>query len=277
MFRGEQFTMVNGHWDRVFDGDSSFAPVSDPLEEHYENWVFGFRKSLFPDHFCYRFKPLLVSDHSTGVRPDLVLIDHHYAEWVLVEVEKFSHSWSAHVSPQLEKFRSARIGDREVQVLQEVAENLDPARLRSLMLNVRPRILVVCNGVPTWSAYFLASDAELMVARPLRNERLELIMYVDRQFQRRHFDRMSHLEAPKDDALVKWYRISSPNRLAIQEGQYLMQLDNGVTPCRTKKLGDDWYLVLPSSVRIMETNGRPLSIMRFGITEIAVDGRMIES
>lgn len=269
--------MTNGHWDRVFTGTSSFAPVSDPLEEHYENWVFKFRHSLFPDHFCYRFKPLLMSDMNTGVRPDLVLVDYEYAEWVLVEVEKFSHSWSAHVSPQLEKFRSARISEKEVQTLQGIASDLDPERLRSLMLNVRPRILVVCNGVPSWSAYFLASDAELMVARPLRNEQLDLLLYVDRQFHRRQIDRLSHLEIPSESSLIKWYRISSPNRLNIREANYLAQLDNGVTSCKIKNIGNEWYLVPPSALTLAAIAGRPLSITRFGISELSIDGRIIES
>ena len=269
--------VTNGHWDRIFTGTSSFAPVSNPLEEHYENWVFKFRHSLFPDHFCYKFKPLLMSDLSTGVRPELVLIDHEYAEWALVEVEKFSHSWSAHVSPQLEKFRSARIGEREVRTLQSMAPDLDPERLRSLMLNIRPRILVVCNGVPTWSAYFLASDAELMVARPLRNEQLDLLMYVDRQFHRRRIDRLSYLEIPSESSLIKWYRISSPNRLNIREANYLAQLENGVTGCKIKSLGNEWYLVFPSGLTLETSSGRPLSIIRFGSSDVAIDGRMIES
>lgn len=268
--------MDRTHRDRIFTPDSAFAPVADPLEEHYEAWVYRFRDSLFPDHFCHRFKALLVSDQSAGVRPDLVLIDRQYAEWVLVEVEKVSHSWTSHVSPQLEKFRSAQIGDREVRAITEIAPDLDRSRLRSLLLSAKPRILVVCNGKPVWSEQFLTLDAELMVVRPLRNERLDLIMYADRQFQRRHVDKLSFLEAPEDGAVFQWYRIVTPSRMELRVDDHLAQLENGVSPCRTRKLGDDWYIAFPSGTKITGMAGRPLSILRFGIGEMAIDGQLVE-
>jgi hypothetical protein len=211
------------------------------------------------------------------VRPDLVLIDREYFEWVLVEVEKFSHSWSSHVSPQLEKFRSARVGDREVASIAEIAPDLDLSRLRSLVLNATPRILVVCNGTPAWSDHFLTSDAELMVVRPMRNERLELVMYADRQFQRRHVDKVSYLEIPKDGALIRWYRIVTPNRMKLSECAYLAQFENGVSPCRTVRLGDVWYLAFPDGTRVLPVPGRQLSILRLGPAGIAIDGQIVEA
>ena len=269
--------MHSSHRDRIFTDTSAYAPVTDPLEEHYENWIYRFRHSLFPDHHCYKCKPLMNSDQSSGVRPDLILVDHLYSEWVLVEVEKFSHSWSGHVSPQLEKLRSVRIGEAQVSAILKEAPELDPARLRTLMSRNRPRILVICNGAPSWSDYFMSSDAELMVVRPLRNEHLDLVLYSERQFQRLKFDKLSYLEPPAEGAHIGWYRITAPNRLDIRIGNYLAEFENGVFPCRTRRLGEEWYLVAPSATRIAQTGERPLAIIRFGDTDIAIDGRVIQS
>lgn len=268
--------MASNQRDRFFTEHSAFAPVQDPLEEHYENWVYKFRSQLFPDHNCFRYKPLMATDWVSGVKPDLVLVDKDYSEWVLVEVEKFSHSWSSHVSPQLEKFRSAKIGDKEVEKLLQVAEYLNSERLHILMTTEAPRILVVCNGKPTWSDYFMSSNAELMIVRPLRNENLDLVLYADRVFQRLKFDKLSFLEPPADTALVKWYRISSPNRLEITQGRYLVEFDNGTYPCDVKRMSGIWYFVPPSSMVVSPMGAGHISITRSSSNTMTVDGKVEE-
>lgn len=268
--------MSNRQRDRFFTSHSAYAPISDPLEEHYENWIYNFRERVFPDHHCYRFKPLITTDWTSGVRPDLVLIDKEYSEWVLVEVEKFSHSWSAHVSPQLEKFRSAKIGEAEVAWLARDAQNLDFERLRTLMINETPRILVVCNDKPSWSDFFLSTDAELIIVRPMRNENLDLVLYADRIFQRRKFERLSFLEPPSDSELVKWYRIESPNRLNVKEGSYLVDFENGTFTCVIRKMSGFWYFVPPSSIVLKPARGSHISILRFSENGITVEGKVEE-
>lgn len=116
-----------------------------------------------------------------------------------------------------------------------------------------------------------------MVVRPLRNERLELILYADRQFQRRHVDRISYLETPKDDALIQWYRIVSPNRMELCEGAYLAQFENGVSPCRTHKMGGEWYLSFPNGTRITPLTGHELSILRCSVAAMTIDGQIVEA
>jgi len=268
--------MTINYRDRFFTKDSAFAPVSDPLEEHYENWVYKFRHQLFPDHHCFRYKPLMVTDWVTGVKPDLVLIDKQYSEWALVEVEKFSHSWTSHVSPQLQKFQSAKIGNREVEVLLGSAEDLDADRLRFLMTSEKPRILVVCNGVPSWSDYFFSSNAELMIVRPLRDERLDLVLYADHIFQRRKFDKLSFLEPPPVGDVVRWYRISSPHRFDISEGRYLVDFENGTYSCELRKMSGNWYFVPPPSMFILPSRDSHISIIRFTQKTMTVDGKVEE-
>ena len=262
--------------DRFFTEHSAFAPIQDPLEEHYENWVYKFRNQLFPDHNCFRYKPLMTTNWVTGVRPDLVLVDKDYSEWVLVEVEKFSHSWSSHVSPQLEKFRSAKIGEKEVETLLQVADELNSVRLHALMTTESPRILVVCNGKPNWSDYFMSSNAELMIVRPLRNENLDLVLYADRVFQRLKIDKLSFLEPPSDSELIKWYRIGSPNRLEIAQGRYLVEFENGTYPCDVKCVSSIWYLVPPSSMVITPRGAGHISITRSSSNSMTVDGKVEE-
>ena len=268
--------MASNQRDRFFTEHSAFAPIPDPLEEHYENWVFKFRNHLFPDHHCYRYKPLMTTDWTSGVKPDLVLIDKDYSEWVLVEVEKFSHSWSSHVSPQLEKFRSAKIGITEVQKLSNTAVELNYERLKTLMLTEDPRILVVCNGKPAWSDYFLSSDAELMIVRPLRNENLDLVLYADRVFQRRKYDKLSFLEPPLESELIRWYRITSPNRFEIGEGRYLVDFDNGTYSCDIKRMAGIWYFVPPPSMFVKPSRGSHISITRFSLNSMTVEGNVEE-
>jgi len=268
--------MGSNQRDRFFTEDSAFGPVSDPLEEHYENWVFKFRHQLFPDHHCLRYKPLMTTDWSTGVKPDLVLIDKEYSEWALVEVEKFSHSWTAHVSPQLQKFQAAKIGQHEVEAVLRSSDDFDFDRLRYLMLSNSPRILVVCNEKPSWSDYFFSSNAELMIVRPLRNERLDLVLYADRTFQRRKFDKLSFLEPPLDGELVRWYRISSPNRFGIEVGRYLVDFENGTFTCEIRKMSETWYFVPPPSMFILPSKGSHISIIRFSNRTMTVDGKVEE-
>lgn len=263
---------MNRQRDRFFTANSAFAPISDPLEEHYENWIFNFRERMFPDHYCFRFKPLVMNDWVTGVRPDLILIDRQYSEWVLVEVEKASHPWSSHVFPQLEKFRSARIGDEEISRLLKDAPDLSPDRLRSLILNEPPRILVVCNDKPSWSDFFLSTDAELMIVRPMRNEYLDLVLYADRIFNRRKYERLSFLEPPSESELIKWYRVTSPNRLEIREGHYLVDFDNGTFSCDIRKMSGNWYFAPPSSIVLRPSRSKHLSILRFSDSEITIEG-----
>jgi len=269
--------MANNQQDRFFTEHSAFAPIPDPLEEHYENWIYKFRSRLFPDHHCYRYKPLLTTDLTSGVRPDLVLIDKDYSDWVLVEVEKFSHSWSSHVSPQLEKFRAAKIGIIEVNKLFNAADDLTYDRLKTLMISQTPRILVICNDKPTWSENFLSNDAELMIVKPLRNEYLELVLYADRLFQRRKFVKLSFLEPPLDGELIRWYRILSPHRLNISAGRYLVEFDNGTYSCDIQRMSGIWYLVPPSSMVIAPSQGSHISIVRFSSNSLTVDGKVEET
>lgn len=268
--------MTNNQRDRLFTEHYAYAPVLDPLEEHYENWIYNFRSRLFPDHNCYRYKPLMTNDLSTGVRPDLLLIDKDYSEWVLVEVEKFSHSWSSHVSPQLEKLRSVKIGTNEVKKLFEEASELIYERLKTLMLSQTPRILVVCNDKPAWSENFLSNDAELMIVKPLRNEHLELVLYADRSFRRRKFDKLALLEPPLDSALVRWYRITTSHRFQISEGKYLVDFDNGTYSCRIRTMSGIWYFMPPPSMMITPSRGSHIAIVRFSSDCLTVEGKVEE-
>lgn len=186
-------------------------------------------------------------------KADLILVDRGYLEWVLVEVEISNHSWTGHVRDQIERFELAEISKHEVQKLCSRAVELDSGRTLSLLTTQPPRILVVCDGAPRWSDQLHSTSAELLIATPFRDELNQLIIQCNRPFRRRRRIGLTSL-APPTALMPNWYKITDPHAFDVREADVQVLCDNRVFSGKIRSSGSSWYLVLASSIQLLESD-----------------------
>ena len=150
---------------RILHNDSWYSPVKSNsiYEKTYEQKILENSNMLFPSYFCYYFKKEVQSDWGPGI-PDLVLIDKHYREWIIVEVELEHHGLQGDVLDQVVKFAAGKYSKAHADYLSDKHEVLDREKLTALICGTQPRISVfVPVQKPEWWRILLQYNATIAV------------------------------------------------------------------------------------------------------------------
>lgn len=157
---------------RIVYGNATFEPVSSRswYERDFEAMVLARAAQIFPRWICVPFYMSVEGPDGTVRKPDLALIDTHYREWWVVEIELHHHDLYAHVLPQIEVFVSGRYEAAHAGWLASKHPTLNRDRLAEMMLGVPPQVLVVVDSLSTdWAGPLAAAGAKLAIAEPFRN------------------------------------------------------------------------------------------------------------
>ncbi len=262
--------------NRILSEGSTFYEIGSHsiYEETYEKMLLQFKEELFPDHFCFEFKHELRVPRQTNVKPDLILIDREYQEWVLVEVEVARHSWSGHVADQVERLELAEMPRVMISRMCAVQLDIDERRVSMLFQSQLQRVLVVCNDSPRWSEKFAETSAELLVVRPFRNERHALMLQSEREFRRRRRNIVTNLSTPTASQ-PGWYRIEAPHAIPIHLSEVSLIFDNEVVPGKIRRIGQDWFLVVSHGLSIVSTTQLAITGVRDSYLDL--NGKVIEN
>ena len=117
-------------------------PPGAMSESDFENILCQNPHLLAENCFLRPFKMTVRGAERDG-RPDLVLVDHEYRFWWVIEVERGDHDLIRHVLPQIQCFRTASYGSEVAEYLIKKNPDLDQARLYDLMLGDPPEVAVV--------------------------------------------------------------------------------------------------------------------------------------
>lgn len=130
--------LVDGEW---------YEPLSSRsiLESEYEQSIIRYSPSMFPGYRCLKFNETVESSFGAS-QADMVLVDHEYRGWTIVEAELEHHSLTRHVEPQMRRLANGVYGDRHASAIARESDDLDEIRMLNLVRNTDPDFLVI---VPT--------------------------------------------------------------------------------------------------------------------------------
>lgn len=97
--------LINDDW---YD---EIAPTA-LYETEFEQIVIAKADLLYPEYRAVPFKKIVFSEVSSA-KPDLALIDVHYRDWWVVEIEMGHHDLASHVLPQVRTLSEAKYGEEE--------------------------------------------------------------------------------------------------------------------------------------------------------------------
>ncbi len=235
---------------------SKFALVESNSwsEKFFSTILQKFAPAVFPNHYCFEFETDLYYI-GNKVRPDLILIEKDYRDWWLVEVELERHSWRSHIESQIEKILNAEIGITHFLKMEKYSSILDLSRLKSLMLNVSHKTLVVVDSEPkSWMNELQATDARLMTVQVFRNSENKHIIKCDTSLPVNGAPVVTYLSPSRETLVPNWLEIESPHRLHSGEATIVIKCDDRFFDCRLKEFGNKTYLVPPSKIQFLPLN-----------------------
>lgn len=148
-------------------------------EREFEDVVVDRAPQLFPRWTCVQFTETVEGDDGTRKQPDLALIDEHYREWWVVEVELAHHDLRNHILPQVRAFRTGQYGDEHARALCRKAPHLDVRRVTQMMLGEPPNVIVIADSPAvshTWRPALRELSVALGIVEPFRGSGNELIL-----------------------------------------------------------------------------------------------------
>jgi len=166
---------------RLLTSSSTLEAVNSRswLEGDFEELVVSLSPEIFPRWTCVPFSETVEGDDGTRKQPDLALIDLHYREWWVVEVELAHHDLRGHILPQVQAFQTGSYGDTHARALHRAQPSLDLDRLKAMMLGEPPKVIVIADSpsvVAEWQQPLRAISVRLGIAEPFRSRGLELIL-----------------------------------------------------------------------------------------------------
>lgn len=214
--------LLNGTWFEAVDSRSWY-------ESDFEAFVVARAGSIWPRWHCVPFCADVADGDGVVKRPDLALIDFHYREWWVVEVELAHHSLDRHVVPQIVVFRHGRYDETHAQALAQKDPALDPARLAEMMRGQPPGVLVVVDSPSTgWGPALQAEGTELAIVEPFRDPNTQVLLRVN-GYQPEP-PRESLTRCVRSPQMRRLWRVSSPATLpAASDGVYLISLEGSIS------------------------------------------------
>lgn len=212
-------------------------------EYEFEDLVLYRASTIFPRWHAVRFNPKVTASNGVTKQPDLALIDEHYREWWVVEVELEHHSLEGHVLPQIEVFVDGSYSELHANWLADRNPFLDRGRLAEMMLGQQPRVLVVVDSPSTnWDGPLRSAGSRLSVVEPFRNANDEYLLRINGFQPEPQGKILTRLE--RFAMLRRLWRVHSPAALPPGEAADLLEIafEGRVSEWRRVRVGDGVFL-----------------------------------
>jgi hypothetical protein len=199
--------LFNGRWFDELDPDGYHEIV-------YENLIKHYAYQLWPRFHIANFKYAVTASDGSVKKADFALVEQDYSEWWVVEVERKSHAINAHVVPQVRAFTEARYGDPEAEVLYQANKTLKLARLKKLLRDMPPRVLVIVNKPrPTWKQSLDKHGALLAVFELFRSDDDTWLFRIDGDHPLGNAQIIANCQ--HTDFLPRWLLVLNPINLRV--------------------------------------------------------------
>lgn len=220
-------------------------------EREYEDLVFHRGGDIFPRWITTRFTADVVLPGGPTKRPDLALIDVHYRQWWVVEVELQHHSLQGHVLPQVEVFAGGRYLESHAHWIADRNAHLDRERLLAMMLGEPPRVLVVVDSPSTrWEGELRDVGVDLAVVEPFRDRNGDYLLRVNGHHPEPPGEILSRCS--RHSLLRRMWMVQSPAALPPADADNMLAIDHDGAPAR-------WRLVrFAGALMIQCERGDPL-------------------
>ena len=188
-------------------------------ETVYEGMVKAHAHNLWPRFHGVHFKSNVYAGVE-GATPDFALVEHNYSEWWIVEVELAHHSFESVVLPQVRKLAEATYGDEEAEKLHRACAKLDLAKVKSMLKEHQPRVLVVVNKPKLeWIKPLANFDAVLAVFEVFQSDDGKRLFRVNGEHPIGPAEIISICRP--DDLMRRWLRVETPAGLRVPHGHKL--------------------------------------------------------
>jgi len=182
-------------------------------ETVYEGMVKAQASDLWPRFHAVPFK-VIVYANNEGVKADFALVERDYSEWWVVEIELAHHDFKNHILPQTRKLAEAKYGVAEAEKLCEACAKLDPTKVKAMVKDCQPRVLVVVNKPQTnWIEPLAKHKAVLGVFEVFQSDRNEHLFRVNGEHPAGHEDVISVCRF--DELMNRWLLVESPVGLRV--------------------------------------------------------------
>jgi hypothetical protein len=239
---------------RILVRDDWYEPVSSRsiLEYDFEQSIFRYADKLFPGYWCVPFRASVVSDYGVS-QADMVLIDHEFRGWTVVEAELEHHSLTQHVEPQLRRLVNGEYGDQHAEAIHREKPEIDLPRLKGLVRNVDPDFLVVVPKENTeWRATLANLGVRLATVEIFSNHLgNRVVTYAGDMPEGWDDGRLTRLI--RDPLLPRAFRLEKPSTLPNSEEVTLL-FDGFLTTWRVVRAKKATY-ILPNGSLDLEYEG----------------------
>ena len=244
---------ANGRWYMTKFSTSMY-------ERHYEQRIMHNADTLFPNYICCRFGVDVVSnDYGGPMQPDLVLIDKNYRYWYVVEVELETDNFS-HVEQQVKVFTSGNYGEEQIEYLVERNIDLDPIKLRKLMITSQPEVVVLLPKIkPAWATSLLQYGCKFVVVEVFcSTDNFEVLRRNGDELRDESEFVLTNLKFRS----LKAFEIESPGNLDMSEPIIVIDYEGELTRWRITQWGNTYMLMPHGAVGLELKPGLRMSIVR---------------
>lgn len=201
---------------------------SGVYEAVYEGMVKAHATELWPRFHAVHFKANVYAGDA-GVKADFALVEKSYTEWWVVEVEMAHHQLKSHILPQTRKLAEAKYGDAEAEQLCKDCPKLDRAKVKAMIKEHQPRVLVVVNKPrPEWIKPLAKFNAMLAVFEIFQSDDNEHLFRVNGEHPVGPAEVISVCKF--DDLMNRWLLVESPAALRVpHQGKITIIFNDHVT------------------------------------------------
>lgn len=215
---------------KVLVGNKWYEEIapSGVYESVYEAMVKAHAAQLWPRFHPVHFKANVYAG-ADGVRADLVLIERNYSEWWVVEVEMAHHPFESHVLPQTRKLAIANYGVEEAEKLCAACSKLELPKVKAMIKEYQPRVLVVVNKPrPEWVNRLAEFEAMLAVFEIFKSDDEQHLFRVNGEHPIGTAEIISVCRF--DELMNRWLVVENPISLRVpHQGTMTIEFDGHTT------------------------------------------------
>ena len=189
-------------------------------ETVYEGMVKAHAVDLWPRFHAVHFKANVYAGVD-GVKSDFALVERNYTEWWVVEVEMAHHSFRGHILPQTRKLAQADYREEVAEKLCEACKKLDPAKVKAMVKEHQPRVLVVVNKPrPEWINSLAKHRAILAVFEMFQSDDDKMLYRINGEHPVGPAEVISVCKF--DELMNRWLLVESPAGLKVSPQSKIM-------------------------------------------------------